>query len=115
MLLLVGLLVRFAARRRMKKRLDSLQTTLTAIHASPELKAKVEAASGVPLPPTLPACRMAQKPWYVKAMCVLGVFAISFIVVANAFLITALVVSQIQSDDGNDDGSDVGASPLLVL
>lgn len=114
MLLLVGLLVRFAARRRMKKRLDSLQTTLSAIHASPELKAKVEAASGVPLPPTLPACRMAQKPWYIKAMCVLGLFAVSFIVVANAFLITGLIVSQIYTDTDSDDDS-WGVSPLLVL
>mmetsp|Transcript_32089 Transcript_32089/g.59702 ORF Transcript_32089/g.59702 Transcript_32089/m.59702 type:complete len:679 (-) Transcript_32089:185-2221(-) len=114
MLLLVGLAVRFAARRRMKKRLDSLQTTLTAIHASPELKAKVEAASGVPLPPTLPACRMAQKPWYVKAMCVLGAFAVSFIVVANAFLITGLIVSQIYADSDSDDDS-YGVSALLVL
>jgi hypothetical protein len=116
MLLLIGLVVRFAARRRMKKRLDSLQTTLSAIHASPELKAKVEAASGVPLPPTLPACRMAQKPWYVKVMCVLGVFVVSFIVVANAFLITGLVVSLILSDNVNDDDSyAVAPSPWLVL
>jgi hypothetical protein len=108
--LFVVLMVRGMRARRMKQRLDSFQTTLAAIHASPDLKAKVEAASGVPLPPTLPKCRMAEKPWYVKALCVVGMFVVSFIIVANAFLITGLIVSQFIATDNNDE-----VSPFLVL
>jgi hypothetical protein len=112
-LLLLVLMLRCIVRRRMKNRKDSIQTTLAAIHASPELKAKVEAASGVPLPPTLPACRgrmaMAQKPWYVKGCCVLGVLVISFLIVISSMLITSIIF------DIATDGYSEDASPVLVL
>lgn len=116
--LLLAVFVRFLFRRRMIQRQDTLHKTLSAIHASPELKAKVEAASGVPVPPTLPACRarlaMAQQPWYVKLLCFVGVVVISFLLVINAMLITGLIVGSIY--DGNDDAGDgEEPSPLLIL
>ena len=113
--LLLTLFLRCIARRRMLKRQDSLHTTLAAIHASPELKAKVEAASGIPVPPTLPACRagraMAQQPWYVKALCVVGFLGVSFLVVVTAMLITGAIVNSIYDNDSDDDN----ASPIVVL
>lgn len=114
-LLVFILAVRCIARRRMVERRDSIQTTLAAIHASPELKAKVEAASGMPLPPTLPACRsrmavaMADQAWYVKLLYVLGMFTVSLLIVANAMLITGAIVNGIYMDQDEDP------SPVVVL
>lgn len=115
LMLVLMLAVRCIARRRMVERRDSIQTTLAAIHASPDLKAKVEAASGMPLPPTLPACRsrmavaMAAQPWYVKVLYVLGMFVVSFLIVANAMLITGAIVNGIYMDQEEDP------SPVVVL
>lgn len=115
LLLLFSLLLRCIARRRMMRRQDSLHKTLAAIHASPELKAKVEAASGIPVPPTLPACRartaMAQQPWYVKVCCVVGLFGMCVLLSITAMLITGAIVNGIYDNDSDDDN----ASPIVVL
>jgi hypothetical protein len=114
-LLFVSLMLRCIARRRMVNRQDSLHKTLAAIHASPELKAKVEAASGIPVPPTLPACRartaMAQKPWYVKLCCVIGCLAAGIVMAVTSMIITGAIVNGIYDNDSDDDD----ASPIVVL
>jgi hypothetical protein len=115
LLLFVTLILRCIARRRMLQRQDSLHKTLAAIHASPDLKAKVEAASGIPVPPTLPASRariaMAQKPWYVKLCCVAGCLATGFLMAVTSLLITGAIVNGIYDNDSDDDD----AAPIVVL
>lgn len=115
LLLLVTLMLRCIARRRMVKRQDSLHKTLAAIHASPELKAKVEAASGIPVPPTLPACRarttMAQNPWYAKLCCGLCCLVTGFLMAVTSLLITGAIVNGIYDSDSDDDN----ASPIVVF
>jgi fumarate reductase subunit C len=110
--LVMMLVLRCLARRRMAKRMDTLQTTLTAIHANPELKEKVEAASGVPLPPPLPKCRIAEKPWYVKVCCLLGVMAAVVVSAVSGLVITHAILS---SGEDEDDNVEVSQSPIVVF
>lgn len=105
-LLFLLMVLRCVARRRGAQRKDTLQTTLAAINANPELKAKVEAASGVPVPPPLPSCRAVnagsrcslartEQPCYVRALGALGVLMLSLLIVLSSMLVTGAIVNYV--------------------
>lgn len=101
-----------------KNRRQKLISTLKAIHNDPELKARVEAASGIPVPQ--PCCAQNNSQPCRGRKCVIGLFrvlltlALSFFLVHMAASFTLAIVNGMVSTD-EETGETVGPTPVSVL
>mmetsp|Transcript_75092 Transcript_75092/g.162391 ORF Transcript_75092/g.162391 Transcript_75092/m.162391 type:complete len:857 (-) Transcript_75092:19-2589(-) len=91
-----------------------MKATLDAIHADAELKAKVEAASGVPVPVRGARCEGSEGPckWR-KVLTVVATICLSFLIVRIAAGATMQVANSLVQEQ--EDGSELVPSPIFVL
>jgi hypothetical protein len=106
LILLVGVALICCVKRRARR--QKIAAVLEAIRQDPELKARVEAATGQPIPE--PCCARSKKCGACKVVCKV---VLSLLVVFASMRITGCIYGSMIHEDEN--GDPVGPGPLVFL